>query len=99
MPPKIPKCAFDAISRSHACSPLPAASKDLSPVTSAVRDAITSPKPLTRYYRGKVSNIPVAVLCRLCNVLPGYVCISGSTLQPGHGRRAGAHRAQSAACC
>jgi NAD(P)-dependent dehydrogenase (short-subunit alcohol dehydrogenase family) len=51
-------------------NPLPSASSDLSPVVGCVRDAVTSPQPLARYYAGKVQGVPVAVLCRLLNAIP-----------------------------
>lgn len=54
-------------------NPLVGASRDLSVVVNAVRDAITSPAPLTRYHAGKVvkvGNLPVSVLSRLLHFVP-----------------------------
>lgn len=53
-------------------NPLPGASEDLTPVILAVRDALTSSRPLARYYPGKVvvAGLPCAVCCRLFNFLP-----------------------------
>ena len=57
-------------------NPLQGASKDLSTVVWAVRDAVTSPTPLTRYYAGKVATaaqLPVSVLSRLLHTIPDRV--------------------------
>jgi NAD(P)-dependent dehydrogenase (short-subunit alcohol dehydrogenase family) len=54
-------------------NPTPTASKDLAPVVESVCDAVLSDKPLPRYYIGQWRGIPVAVLCRLLNVLPDAV--------------------------
>lgn len=57
-------------------NPLDGASKDLSKVVSAVRDAVTSPAPLARYHAGNVAavaQLPVSVLSRLLHVLPDRV--------------------------
>ena len=53
-------------------NPLPAASKDLSPVVASVRDATMSPRPLARYHAGKVATLglPVGLACCLLNALP-----------------------------
>ena len=53
-------------------NPLPNASEDLTPVVSAVRDAVMSARPLARYYPGKVvvAGLPCAFVCRLFSVLP-----------------------------
>ena len=56
-------------------NPLPGASKDLTSVVSAVRDATTSSHPLTRYYTGTVARagLPCAVACLLMNFVPDCI--------------------------
>lgn len=54
-------------------NPLVGASRDFSVVVNAVGDAISSPKPLTRYHTGnvcQVGNVRVSVFSRLLHVLP-----------------------------
>lgn len=49
------------------------ASSDLSPLLSALHDAISGPRPLPRYYVGAVLGIPMPIFSRLYHFLPEWI--------------------------
>ena len=49
------------------------ADPDLSPVIDAVHDAVTSPRPLARYYPGQIKGTSCSVFCKLFLVIPDCI--------------------------
>ena len=49
------------------------ASSDKSDLVGCMRDAVTHPRPQSRYYCGQVNGIPVAVLNRVLPIVPDWL--------------------------